>query len=92
MNRLLEWSISGPGEEIGLFFMPPFSDHEKDFSDQETLGVETGRMERIGQRSFQVEEMAVMLLSRKAKQTVVRMSLGHESLADGELLVFRKSM
>lgn len=64
INRLLGLRIGGPGEGIGLFSMPLFSDNEKHVSDRETLTIETGKMERIGQSSFQVEGMAVISLSR----------------------------
>lgn len=63
INRSLDLRLGGPGEGIGLFSMPLFSDNEKHVSDQETLTIETGRMERIGQSSFQVEGMAVISLS-----------------------------
>lgn len=69
INRLLDLRIGGPGEGIGLFSMPLFSDNEKCVSDRETLTIETGRMERIGQSSFQVEGMAVISLSCNEQST-----------------------
>lgn len=46
--------VRGPAEATGLFSIQLFSGHEKAFSDEVTLGIETGRVERVGQRPFQV--------------------------------------
>lgn len=60
ISGLLEFTVSGTGERIGLFSIAVLPVHAKDFSDKVTLGNETRRMERTGQRPFQVERKAVL--------------------------------